>query len=144
MSDTMSGAKAALAHARDFSKQVTGKDDETAAPPKAKVMAAAPKTPRTGDDEGIATGLAWRASQGKALGTMHTGGMVPEDGNYTLKMGEKVMPEHRGKNKDLMDKGTPLMAKASGPGTSAASTDDSHVKALKPIELKKRELDECK
>ena len=70
---------------------------------------------------------------------MHTGGKVLADGVYELQAGEQVNPAGR---EHMADSETSfaLEPKASGPNVGPANTDNSHVKTIKPIQLKAREL----
>ncbi len=136
-------AKKTLQNAQNFSRQVTGTPMASPSP-----TMQVPNKPANKPASSVsALGESLRAKQqnvdayAKQYPKMHNGGIIPgksgHEVNITALAGEKVTPTHMADSGDSF----PLEAKASGPGTSAASTDNSHVKTQKPIELKKRELD---
>ena len=79
---------------------------------------------------------------------MHQGGIVLEDGAVELQAGEHVTPAGRSHKEG--EKSEPLMPKASGANVSdvdskgdnkaMATSSDSYVTTMKPIQLKKKEL----
>lgn len=117
MPDTLSDAKAALAHAnKSFPASATA----TTPAPKASAVKSAAKSPSLGTE--LATKKAMVDKAMSALPKLHKGGPVPKDGAYNLKMGEHVLtaPEAaKAKNHALMAGGMKSLAKPAPKATAS-------------------------
>jgi hypothetical protein len=153
-SDPLAKAKATLASANAFQKSAGGPVARPApAMPAAKTNDAikvAPAAPSVNSRAGqISMNKDILAPSPTTLPKMHSGGLVLEDGAKNLEAGESVTPS--GRRHPMGEKSEPLMPKAKGANVADVDSrgdhkamntaHDGHISTLKPIHLKKKELE---
>jgi hypothetical protein len=70
------------------------------------------------------------------IGSMKTGGVIPETGNYLMHEGEQVIPapKTRTASRDMNGNNCPVL------GTGEKESDHAHVSKSTPMDLKRKEL----